>query len=599
MPTAVALALLTVSALSPRVWIVDGAAPTAADTNPGTPEAPLRTIARAAAQAGPGDTVVVRAGIYRESVPLRRSGTPTAPITFLADPPGSVEIRGTDPLTGWTRLDGQAPIYKAAWNKVFAINTVNGRPIVHHPEDAPRWGRAEQVVVDGHQAVIALDLAELTKLWQQKPAKPEPPTNAPDVNRPAAWPGCFAVDIDKHELYLWLADGGDPNQHQIEAATRGQTFGVNPWESRQGVHDIVVKGFTFRYGASFPQRPVVWLHGHDNLMTDCTVAEMAGGGLGVGGTVRRCVVRDCGHCGGGANGDGFLNEDSRWEGNCWKPINRGWDAGGFKMAVTNGGVFRRCVFRHNGGPGLWFDIDVRNVLVTECIFDGNEGSGLFVEISRDIQVVRNLAVDNGVGVVQVFKDPGWATAGIQLGESERVLVTNNTCVGNKDGIAIREQGPRPLDTPDGNIPYHNTGSILEANLCVANRGYQFGLWYDNAYFGWHPAEKTKYKTLADFDAAMAAHPERLYDPRQAGLTIDRNVYALAPGSKLFLFGVPWRPRFKDYTELAAVTAATGFEARSVVAEPGFVDAAGRDYRLKPDSPARAAGAGWANPPASW
>lgn len=411
MTSALALLMLSLQALGPRVWVVDGASPTAADTNAGTAAQPLRTIASAAARVNPGDTVLVRAGLYRETVPLRRSGRPTAPITFMADPPGGVELRGSDPVTGWTRLDGEAPIYAVPWTRVFAINHVNGRPVVHHPEDAPRWGRAEQVVVGGRQAVIATDLAELRRLWQQRPATREAPRGVPDVNRPAAWPACFAVDLEQQRLYLWLADGGDPNQHQVEAATRGQTFGVNPWESRDGVHDVHVRGFRFRYGASFAQRAVVWLHGRRNLMEDCEIREMAGSGVHVAGTLRRCVVRDCGQCGGGAGGDGFCNEDSRWSGNCWKPISRGWDAGGFKLCQVDGGVFRRCVFQRNGGPGLWFDIDVRNVLVTECVFDGNEGSGLFVEISRDIQVVHNLAVANGVGVVQVVKEPDWSTQG--------------------------------------------------------------------------------------------------------------------------------------------------------------------------------------------
>ena len=65
----------TVLAAPARELVVDGSAPGAADNGPGTAAAPYRTIGAAAAAARPGDTVRVKAGIYRESVRLSRSGT--------------------------------------------------------------------------------------------------------------------------------------------------------------------------------------------------------------------------------------------------------------------------------------------------------------------------------------------------------------------------------------------------------------------------------------------------------------------------------------------------------------------------------------------
>ncbi len=51
---------------------------------------PWCTLARAATQAGPGDTVRVRAGVYRGRVRFERSGTAAAPIRFVAAEPGVV-----------------------------------------------------------------------------------------------------------------------------------------------------------------------------------------------------------------------------------------------------------------------------------------------------------------------------------------------------------------------------------------------------------------------------------------------------------------------------------------------------------------------------
>ena len=521
---AMGLVWMGASGADAREYVVDGQSAQASDENPGAADRPLKTIGKAAALAMPGDGVTVRPGIYRESVHLKRSGTTEAPIVFQAEKLGPVVVSGADIITGWTKVEDDPPIYRIAWPHVFAINWHDGKPVEHHPEDAPLWGRAEQVIVDGKQCLPSAGLEGIRKALKDDASynakgkqinpspcvRPLPLLGGPFVGR-------FAVDTAKKELYLALADGTDPAKHEVQATTRGQTFGVNPWEQKEGVSYVQVRNFVFRYGATFPQRPALWLHGSHNLVENCIVEEMAGGGVGVGGTMRRTIVRGCGHVGGGASGSGFLNEECLWEGNCWKPIDRGWDAGGFKMAVVDGGVFRRCVFRRNGGPGLWFDIHVRNILVTECVFQENEGSGLFIEISRDIQAVHNLAIGNAAGAVGKVGDGEWSSTGIQLGESQNCLVAFNTCVGNKDGITFREQGPRPLKTEEfGEWPYHCAGNVVVGNVCAYNKGYQLGLWYDNGFFGRHPADAKKYKTEEEFQGRSRRLPSACMIRRNRG-----------------------------------------------------------------------------------
>jgi hypothetical protein len=572
----------------------------AADEGPGTADRPLKTIARAAQLAGPGDIVTVRPGVYREAVRLRRSGTAEAPIVFAGDPAGGVVVTGADLITNWKKVEGDACIYAAPWPHVFAIAHTDGKPVEHHPADAPLWGRAEQVIVDGRQLLPVTGLAEMRKAWMAdhvvaRAAVTSVPSTVPPPVRNLGGPfvGWFAVDTAKKELYVCHADGYDPAQHAVEAATRSQIFGVNPWESKDGVEHVHVRNFAFRYGATFPQRPAVSLYGRRNLLENCVVEEMAGSGVRVDGTMRRCIVRRCGHTGGGANGPGFLNEDSLWEGNSWKPIDRGWDAGGFKMARVDGGVFRRCVFRRNGGQGLWLDIHVRNLDITECVFQENEGSGLFIEISRDIRAVNNLAVGNAAGVVGRPSGRDWSSAGIQVAESANCLIAFNTCVGNKDGIALREQGPRTLKTDDfGEWPYHNQGHVIVGNVCAFNAGYQLGLWYDNAFFGWHPSEKEKFKTDAAYQEHLKTIADRIYDPTKQGLVIDRNLYWAGPKQWLVLYGCPWRPKREAFAALAPFVSKTGFDARSQAADPALVNPAAGDYRPRPDGPAWAMQVGW-------
>ncbi len=594
------------------VYVVDGQAPNASDTNPGTPDAPLKTINRAAEIVQPGDTVIVKAGVYREHVRLTRSGKPGAPVTFVADPPHSVVITGADIMTGWERVPGEEPVYRIPWKHRFIINTrPDGSLVEQHPDDEEHrlWGRAELVLSDGQMCLPMLRLEELRSAWSRhaealKAGKPSPVLQPPLPNLARPFAGAFCVapkeeapQAQERWLYVWLADGSDPNQHQIEAATRGALFGLSPWENAEGVHFVHVRGFIFRHAGTFPQRAAVWLQGSNNLLEDCIVEEMAGGGVLVNGTMRRCVIRRCGHTGGGAGGENFVNEDCLWEGNSWKPIHRGWDAGGFKLTWAKGGFFRRCRFVRNGGPGLWFDIHVRQVVVTECVFWENEHHGLFIEISRDITAVHNLFVRNGVGAVGKVEWPDWGIAGLTVAESQNCVIAFNTLVGNKEGIALREQGPRPLETDDyGIIPYHNRGLVIVGNVCAFNRGYQMALWYDNGSFGWHPAEREKFQTESSYEAWLKENRDRVYDPTGVGLTIDRNLYFALPEQKLFLYGAPWRPKHREFTALEEWSGHTGFDSHGVVADPLFVSPASDDYRFRLESPAWVQQLGWLTVP---
>jgi hypothetical protein len=94
-----ATAVLAVAALAAPTWPASPTAAAAAEppaylyvsnglcgaAQDGTRARPFCTISAAAAVVVPGQTVFVRGGTYNEAVSITRSGTPTAPITFVAD----------------------------------------------------------------------------------------------------------------------------------------------------------------------------------------------------------------------------------------------------------------------------------------------------------------------------------------------------------------------------------------------------------------------------------------------------------------------------------------------------------------------------------
>lgn len=67
-------------------------APGGNDGNPGTIDAPFRTIQRSMARLVPGDIVYLREGLYQEAVTVGASGAPGAPITVRAFPAEEVGI---------------------------------------------------------------------------------------------------------------------------------------------------------------------------------------------------------------------------------------------------------------------------------------------------------------------------------------------------------------------------------------------------------------------------------------------------------------------------------------------------------------------------
>jgi hypothetical protein len=101
--------------------------PAASGGNAGTDEAaPLKTIQRGADLVGPGDTVLIKAGVYRECVMVRTSGTYSAATTSMGwhlanrilisaygDDPVVIDGSTNVPSAAWTPVDGRTNVYVA------------------------------------------------------------------------------------------------------------------------------------------------------------------------------------------------------------------------------------------------------------------------------------------------------------------------------------------------------------------------------------------------------------------------------------------------------------------------------------------------------
>ncbi|MCC7374072.1 MAG: right-handed parallel beta-helix repeat-containing protein [Verrucomicrobiales bacterium] len=101
-------------------WVVDVNHPRAADSNPGTDDAPFKTLGAALRRIKPGTTLKIKGGVYRESVNLENSGTANDPVIIEVEPGERAVLCGTDPITGWQPVESSSP---GQWTA-----TVDGSP---------------------------------------------------------------------------------------------------------------------------------------------------------------------------------------------------------------------------------------------------------------------------------------------------------------------------------------------------------------------------------------------------------------------------------------------------------------------------------------
>ena len=109
LPTLTALLLASLANAHAATWHV---ATNGNDKGEGCGPEPFRTIQHAAEVAQPGDVITVHAGVYRERINPPRGGESEARrITYQAAPGELVEIKGSEVVKNWTRVEGD--VWKA------------------------------------------------------------------------------------------------------------------------------------------------------------------------------------------------------------------------------------------------------------------------------------------------------------------------------------------------------------------------------------------------------------------------------------------------------------------------------------------------------
>ncbi len=334
--------------------------------------------------AAPGATVMVPAGIYRETVTI------TKPITLIGEP--GAEIRGSDDWsTGWAPsgsywLRGTVPNFgTGTWP------CASGRQC-----DWP-----EQVFIDGRPL-------------QQVASSPRT--------------GQFAVNGARQVV---LAD--DPAGHVVEVTTR-QYWIIGRADN------VTIRGFTMKHAATPAQQGALSNGGHANWTIEGnTLSDAHGADVALdGASGLRLAGNDISR--GGQLGvtidatSGAVVSGNTIHDNNTEAFSQDWEAGGLKATHSSGSVVSENVVAGNDGAGIWFDMNCSQTTVSNNRVHDNTRTGISYEISTTGQIQGNAVWENSWGSPDT-----WGSSGILLDDSDNTVVSGNVVAWNVKGITVIAQ----------------------------------------------------------------------------------------------------------------------------------------------------------------
>jgi len=262
-------------ALEPRVLLSTYYVSTSGnDANAGSLDYPFRSIQRAAEFAGPGDTVLIRGGVYRETVRPARSGNSGDPVTFRPYNNETVTVSGADVVGNWSNYSGHVYRSRQGWDLGFGENQVfvDGRMMnearwpnttldVTHPVLATAdsigvtlngdhsradlrdsaltqpdgyWDGATIHIAPGHSWVAqTATVSDYTRgrvryTYEQMNERYEVPEKGDRYYLTGKFQALDSAGEwfreDDGSLYLWTPDGDSPAQHTVEAKRRDLAF---------------------------------------------------------------------------------------------------------------------------------------------------------------------------------------------------------------------------------------------------------------------------------------------------------------------------------------------------------------------------------------
>jgi hypothetical protein len=206
------------------------------DLASGSESSPFRTINHAAQISYPGDVITVHAGTYREWVnPARGGESDEQRIVYRAAPGEKVEIKGSEIVTGWEKIEGT--VWKITLPNIFFGD--------YNPYKDPIYGDWYWNNWEQHTGEVFLNnksLYETDSLLK--------------VINPVANLKIADSEGSKYKWYCRVDDDSttiwanfhkyNPNRETVEISVRRTCF----YPERQGVNYLTISGFNISQAAS-------------------------------------------------------------------------------------------------------------------------------------------------------------------------------------------------------------------------------------------------------------------------------------------------------------------------------------------------------------
>ena len=338
--------------------------PTGSDSSSGlSTAAPVRTLAHAVQIASSGQTIVLRAGSYHESVSVPSNKR----LTVQSYPGEVVWLDGSTSVGGWSR-DGNTWVH-SGWTAQFDSTPAYSAGGV---SSAPGWSFVNPAYPMA---------AHPDQVWIGDTALRQVGSRAEVV------PGTFYADYAAQALVT----GTDPTGTDVRASDLTLAYSVYSPGS-------VLRGIGIRrYATSIPLVGTVRMDGPGDSIENVMVSDNATTGVTVDSTnvtLRNVTAVRNGLLGLHANyADGISLSNVLATNNNTEHFNQSPVSGGTKITRTRGITVRDSVFSDNFGYGLWLDESCYDMTVVGNTIATNSAHGLSVEISARGTVADNVVAD--------------------------------------------------------------------------------------------------------------------------------------------------------------------------------------------------------------